>query len=94
MENMLMIGIIAYVVVNIVVALLYVADKRKAIKDKWRIPESTLIIAALFGPFGATAAMQLAHHKTQKPKFKLVYIFLVLHIILIAVLIWQGYIKF
>lgn len=62
-------------------------DKHKAKADKWRTPEKTLLIAALIAPWGATLGMKLAHHKTRKPKFKLVYVFLVLHIILIAWLI-------
>lgn len=88
------IGIIVYVIVNIAVALLYVHDKNCAIKDKWRVPESALIIASLFGPFGAAIAMRAAHHKTHKPKFKLVYVFAVLHVVLIAIMVWKGYISF
>ena len=35
--------------------------------------------------------MQLTHHKTRKLKFKLVYVFLVLHIAVIAYLFGTGY---
>ena len=41
--------------------------------------------------FGAAAGMQLAHHKTNKAKFKLVYLFLVIHVIVIAVLILKPF---
>ncbi len=45
-------------------------DKQKAIKNKWRIPEATLIgIAFLGGSLGALAGMKIFHHKTKKPKF-------------------------
>lgn len=74
----------AYALLNLVAAAMYVADKGRAIKGEWRVPESTLLAAALVGPFGAAAAMSAAHHKTRKPKFKLVYVFLALHVALFA----------
>ncbi|MDO5861244.1 MAG: DUF1294 domain-containing protein [Thermoplasmata archaeon] len=76
--------LIIYVVINVVVFAMYLVDKYKAKNDKWRTPESTLLLGALFGPWGAVIGMKVAHHKTRKPKFKLVYVFLVLHIALIA----------
>ncbi len=79
-----------YVLLNIAALVMFVWDKHKAKADKWRTPEATLIGIAFFGPFGATAGMLLARHKTRKPKFKLVYVFLVLHIILICYLAYSG----
>lgn len=76
--------LIIYLLINVFTFMLFVADKHKARKGAWRISEKTLIIASLFGPWGGTLGMKAAHHKTRKPKFKLVYIFLILHIILIA----------
>ena len=73
-----------YVLANIISLAMYVWDKHKAKADKWRTPEKSLLIAALIAPWGATLGMNLAHHKTRKAKFKLVYVFLVLHIVLIA----------
>lgn len=61
--------ILAYVVINIVVFAMYGIDKYKAKNKKWRIPEATLIGAAVFGVFGALAGMYGFHHKTKKPKF-------------------------
>jgi len=93
MDQMIKLAILAvYILLNIVALLMYVWDKHKAKNDKWRTPEATLIAIAFFGPFGATAGMQLVRHKTRKPKFKLVYLFLVLHIIAIAYLAYAGYI--
>ncbi len=87
------IGLLAiYLVINVVVFAMYVWDKYKAKNSKWRTKESTLLLGALFGPWGAVIGMKLAHHKTLKLKFKLVYVFLVLHIILIAYLFYRGYI--
>lgn len=76
--------LLIYVVLNLISFGAFVWDKHKAKKGAWRTPEKTLLLTALFGPFGAVAGMLLARHKTQKPKFKLVYVFLVLHIILIV----------
>ncbi len=92
--NWLLIGLAIYAILNVIAFISYVWDKHKAKNDQWRTKESTLIILALFGPFGATAGMLAVRHKTQKIKFKLVYIFLVLHIIAIAYLIYAGYIAF
>ena len=48
------------------------ADKWKAKKNRWRIPEATLMgVAALGGSIGALAGMYLVRHKTQHPKFTL-----------------------
>lgn len=69
-----------YVFVNIVAFVLYGADKRRAIKGQWRIRESALIAFSFFGPFGAAAGMKLFIHKTRKAKFKLVYLFIALHL--------------
>jgi uncharacterized membrane protein YsdA (DUF1294 family) len=80
-----------YILINIVALLMYVWDKHKAKNDMWRTPEASLIAIAFFGPFGATAGMLMVRHKTRKPKFKLVYVFLVLHIIAIAYLAYAGY---
>ncbi len=41
-------------------------DKRKAIKKRWRIRESTLfLIAFVGGSIGAILGMRIFHHKTK-----------------------------
>ena len=46
------------------------ADKRKAKKKLWRIPEATLlIIAALGGSIGSLIGMYTFRHKTKHLKF-------------------------
>ena len=90
----LYIGIAIYAILNVIAFLAFVWDKHKAINDQWRTKESTLLLFALFGPFGATAGMLAVRHKTQKPKFKLVYVFLIVHIVIIAYLIYAGHISF
>ena len=48
------------------------ADKRKARRGAWRIPEATLIgTAALGGSIGVLAGMYLVRHKTRHLKFTL-----------------------
>lgn len=48
------------------------ADKRKAQKKLWRIPEATLLTVALLGgSLGCIYGMYHFHHKTRKPKFYL-----------------------
>ena len=76
-----------YVALNLFAFMMFLWDKRKAQKDEWRTKESTLLLCALFGPFGATLGMQVARHKTRKLKFKLVYLFLLVHIAVIAYMI-------
>lgn len=58
-----------YTAVNLTVFVMYGIDKSKAKRDKWRIPESTLIVAAVFGIIGGLLGMLAFHHKTKKPKF-------------------------
>lgn len=69
-----------YLIANACVFCLYGYDKHAARTGRWRIPESTLLGTALLGPFGAFFAMLLFRHKTRKPKFWLVPVFLVIHI--------------
>ena len=56
--------------INALGLLIMLADKRRAQKKLWRIPEATLItIAILGGSAGILLGMRLFHHKTKKPKF-------------------------
>ena len=57
-------------IINALGLLIMLADKEKAKKHLWRIPESTLLtVAALGGSIGCYAGMRLFHHKMRKPKF-------------------------
>lgn len=58
------------VTINALGFLIMLADKEKAKKRLWRIPEATLLtVAALGGSIGRLAGMKVFHHKTRKPKF-------------------------
>ena len=75
--------IVYFLSINIIAFLLCFIDKRKAIKNKYRIPESTLLfISFIGGCFGMSIGMNLFHHKTHKLKFKLIYLFDIIYIIL------------
>ena len=58
------------IIINAVGFLLMLADKRKARRGAWRIPEATLLgTAALGGSIGVLAGMYLVRHKTRHLKF-------------------------
>lgn len=82
--------LLIYIILNTFAFMMFIWDKHKAQTDKWRTKESTLLLFALFGPFGAVAGMEVARHKTRKLKFKLVYVFLVLHIVAIVYMVAKG----
>ncbi len=70
-----------YVLINAAAFFLFASDKRRAVRQKWRIPERTLLLSAfLGGGAGALLAMQICRHKTKKKRFIiLVPLFLLLH---------------
>lgn len=58
--------------INAAAFVLMLADKVKARKNRWRIPERTLIGSALLGgSIGALLGMYTFHHKTRHLKFTL-----------------------
>ncbi len=75
--------LIIYLVLNLIAFNAYGWDKHKAVNDKLRTKESTLLILGLLGPWGAVCGMYFFHHKTRKPVFKLNFVFLVLHVVLL-----------
>ena len=66
-----MIIYISIAILNVITFFLYGIDKWKAKKNRWRIPESTLLLlAVLGGSIGAWLGMKTWHHKTMHKKFK------------------------
>ena len=62
--------LIYLLIINAIGFLLMLADKQKARKNLWRIPEATLITAAFFGgTIGCLAGMYTFRHKTKHLKF-------------------------
>ncbi len=76
--------IIYLVAVNLITFALFVIDKYKARRRKWRIREATLLIfSVLGGCVGGLLSMQLFRHKTQTPAFKFgMPLILIVHIVL------------
>ncbi len=59
------------VLVNVIAFAVYGADKRRARKDRWRVPEKTLFLLALIGgSLGALLGMKVFHHKTKHWYFR------------------------
>lgn len=71
--------------INVLTFLIYGADKWKARRDKWRIPEETLIWLALVGgSVGALLGMHLFRHKTKHKKFLIgIPVILLIQVVLI-----------
>ena len=65
--------LLAYLlIINAAGFLLMRSDKARARKNRWRIPEATLMtIAALGGSVGSLLGMYTFRHKTRHPKFTL-----------------------
>lgn len=81
--------VIYLILINFIAFLSMYIDKKKAIKGKWRIKESTLLMLALVGgSVGAIIGMYAFHHKTQKPRFFLgIPIIIVLQILIVILLV-------
>lgn len=57
-------------IINAIGFVVMLADKRRAQKKLWRIPEATLMTcAALGGSIGCLLGMYIFRHKTRHPKF-------------------------
>lgn len=71
--------VIWLVLINLMSLVMFGADKLKAKKKKWRIPEAALLLsAAVGGAFGGYIGMKLFRHKTKHKQFTvLVPLFLV-----------------
>ena len=65
-EWVLIIYISYLVLLSIITFFLYLTDKRKANKGKWRIPEKVLLLCSLFGgAYLGYPAMLIFRHKTK-----------------------------
>ena len=76
--------LIYLLLINAAGFLLMLIDKRKAVKNLWRIPEATLLgIALLGGSLGILGGMYSFRHKTLHLKFTIgISVILALQIIL------------
>ena len=63
---MIQVVAIYYMSMNLISFIVTCIDKRKAVKNKWRVRERTLFILAFAGgALGIYVAMHLIHHKTR-----------------------------
>ena len=70
--NLANILIIYLIIINAAAFIILGIDKRRAVKNRWRIAESTLFLLALIGgSIGALAGMRVFHHKTKHFRFVL-----------------------
>ena len=72
MTKEILIGIIIYLlIINLAGFLSMLIDKRRAIKDMWRVPEKTLfLITVLGGSIGSLLGMHTFRHKTKHVQFR------------------------
>jgi Predicted membrane protein len=60
------------IIINVVTFIAFAIDKWKAVHDKWRISEATLMgLSFVGGAAGGLAAMYICRHKTKTPKFSI-----------------------
>ena len=58
-------------IINMLTFIVFVVDKKRAVKNRWRISEKTLMtMTVIGGSFGALLSMSMFRHKTRKPLFK------------------------
>lgn len=83
-------------VLNLIGFLLMAIDKSKARRNKWRIPEATLFLFAIFGgSLGSILGMQLFRHKTQKPAFYIgMPVILLIQVLVILYLLFLSPVSF
>ena len=75
--------------VNVTAFVVYGADKRRAKKDRWRVPERTLFLVALIGgSLGALLGMYVFHHKTKHWYFRVFIPLILLLQAAIPVALW------
>ena len=64
--------LIYLLLINAVSMLFMLTDKVKAKKNRWRIPERTLLgLCAIGGSLGGLIGMRLFRHKTLHPRFSI-----------------------
>ncbi len=80
---------LVYAIVSVMTFLAYRRDKLAAVRHRWRIPESNLLLYGLAGGWpGAMAAQQVYAHKSRKRPFQLWFWFTVA--VNVAALGWAG----
>ena len=93
MSDALLVPLLALPLANLIAFGLFAIDKARARAGKRRIPERTLLTAALFGGLGAALGQRLLRHKTRKQPFAArMGLILTLHafaLLAIACIVWR-----
>ena len=90
MNIILFILAIYLILINLIAVIVTIYDKLCAVKRRWRVKESTLLIlSALGGSISMYITMLLIRHKTRHKKFMLGIPLILIFQLLIAFLIWR-----
>ena len=66
--------LVYYILINLVLFLTMGLDKKRAVKNQYRIPEANLFVLALLGGgIGGFLGMKSFHHKTRKISFYIIF---------------------
>ncbi|MHC4447402.1 MAG: DUF1294 domain-containing protein [Planctomycetota bacterium] len=66
--------LLVYAVASVAAFAAYGLDKRAAVRNRWRIPESSLHLLELLGGFpGALVGQQVFRHKRAKARYMIVF---------------------
>ena len=78
-----------YLLINVILYIVMAIDKKRAIKDGWRIPEKNMyLLAVLGGGVCGLIAMVFKHHKNKHLDFILIYtVTSILHMVVALLLI-------
>lgn len=89
--NIFLIFLAIYLIlINLIAVIVTIYDKLCAVKRRWRVKESTLLIlSALGGSISMYITMLLIRHKTRHIKFMLGIPLILIFQLLIAFLIWR-----
>ncbi len=69
-KNVLILFAVYLAIMSLITFFVYLSDKKKAEKGKYRTPEKVLLALSFFGgAIGAAVAMKVCRHKTQKKYF-------------------------
>jgi uncharacterized membrane protein YsdA (DUF1294 family) len=92
-EYVMLPALLALSIANLVALSLFALDKARARAGGRRIPERTLLLAALLGGLGAWLGQRLLRHKTRKQPFAAwLGLILTLHalaLLAVAIVIWR-----
>lgn len=77
-------------IINLIAVAVTIYDKRCAVKRRWRVKESTLLLLSfLGGSVGMYITMLLIRHKTRHLKFMLGIPIILIFQLVIAFVIWR-----